>query len=71
MNMMDECYTCKHLREVPGNSHIKCAKPDPNMHGNQHGIRKGWFNYPTLFDPAWKKKECCNYEEKEANRKDD
>ena len=24
-----------------------------NVKGNQHGIRRGWFNHPFNFDPTW------------------
>ena len=24
-----------------------------NIRGNQHGIKKGWFNWPWNFDPTW------------------
>lgn len=58
----NDCYNCKNSREVPGNAHIKCVKPDANMRGNQHGIKKGWFMYPLLFDPVWMEKECSNFE---------
>jgi hypothetical protein len=57
-----ECYSCIHKREVPGNSHIKCVKPDAEMTGHSHGIKKGWFMYPYLFDPTWKTKKCANFE---------
>ena len=59
--MHQECYTCKHKRDVPGNAHVKCVKPDPKMTGHTHGITHGWFHYPSLFDPAWKTADCANY----------
>ncbi len=52
--MMTECWDCRHKRAVPGNAHIACVKPDAQMTGNQHGIRRGWFMYPSLFDPVRK-----------------
>ena len=61
----NECYTCVHKRNVPGDCHIQRVKPDMNMEGNPHGIRRGWFMYPFLFDPCWKETECKNYEEKQ------
>ena len=61
-NMMTECWDCKHRQDVPGNCHIMCRKPDRNMTGDPHGIRKGWFLYPVLFDPTWKTKLCDNYD---------
>lgn len=67
--MMDECYKCKHRRSVPGNAHIKCVTPDPDMTGNPHGIRNGWFIYPLLFDPVWKTKLCCNFETENTTSK--
>lgn len=62
--MMNECYDCIHKRSVPGNAHIRCAKPDKQMTGDSHGIRNGWFIYPLLFDPTWKTKDCNNFEKK-------
>jgi len=61
---MNNCNKCKHRRSVPGNTHISCAKPDPNMTGDPHGIKNGWFIYPILFDPTWMTKKCNNYETK-------
>lgn len=66
MDKMSECWSCKHKRIIPGDSHISCAKPDSNMTGNPHGIVSGWFCYPFKFDPVWKQQLCCNYEEKTA-----
>ena len=63
-NKSNECYFCKHRREVPGNAHIRCAKPDPKMSGHPHGVLNGWFIYPVLFDPTWKDRDCANFEEK-------
>lgn len=62
----DNCYKCKHRRNVTGNSHISCANPDPEMRGKATGIKHGWFHYPGLFDPVWKDKECSNFEERPA-----
>ena len=50
------------MKRIIGNAHIKCIKPDPDMSGNEHGIRMGWFMYPIIFDPTWKEKDCSNYE---------
>lgn len=58
---MDECYHCDFKRSVPGTHHIGCAKPDPKMVGNAHGVREGWFIYPILFDPIWKERWCAHY----------
>lgn len=63
-NINSNCWDCKHKEEVPGNCHIKCNKPDPQMTGDPHGIKHGWFLYPLLFDPIWRAKECCNFESK-------
>ena len=60
----DECWDCKHKRDVPGNCHIECANPDPEMTGHEHGKKNGWFYYPRLFDPTWKTKMCSNWEDK-------
>jgi hypothetical protein len=60
--MMSECWDCVHLRRNSWTHHIKCAKPDPEMTGSEHGIRNGWFLYPLNFDPVWKTKLCSNLE---------
>jgi len=62
-NERNECWSCKYKREVPGSYHIRCANPDPQMKGNPHGIKKGWFFYWFNFDPVWKTKLCNNYKE--------
>ena len=64
---MNECYRCKNHRDIPGDAHISCAKPDPKMTGNPHGIRNGWFAYPYNFDPVWATKKCENYEPRTQN----
>ena len=64
MNQVTDCYECKHRRNVPGNAYIQCVKPDLLMTGSEHGIRNGWFDYPWLFDPIWKTKECDHWEAK-------
>jgi hypothetical protein len=60
-NRETDCWRCEHKRSVAGNSHIRCAKPDPFMTGDAHGIRNGWFLYPLLFDPIWKTRTCSNF----------
>jgi hypothetical protein len=56
------CYKCKHKRTVPGNSHVMCVNPCTHVVGNSHGIKKGWFMYPLLFDPVWGS-GCKNFED--------
>lgn len=63
----NRCFECEHKRNVPGNAHIKCVNPDPEMVGNDHGIRNGWFIYPLLFDPVWMEKKCSNFSLGEDN----
>lgn len=65
--MMTECWQCKNKRAITGDAHISCAKPDPMMTGNKHGIRSGWFYYPFNFDPTWKTKMCANFEDKNSD----
>jgi len=64
-NINTECYACIHRRRIQGDEHSLCARPDPGMTGNQHGIQAGWFNYPFNFDPTWKTKLCINFKETE------
>lgn len=63
-NVRNECYDCTYSRKVPGNAHIKCAKPSEQVHstGNAYGKRMGWFIYPVLFDPTWKEVMCPNFD---------
>ena len=65
-NKMNECYQCEYKRSVPGNAHIRCSMPDPDMKGDPHGIKNGWFFYPELYDPVWKTVDCANFEEKKG-----
>ena len=64
LDAQDKCYSCKNKHNIPGDCHIGCSKPDPNMTGNPHGISNGWFFYPFNFDPIWMTKKCSNYEPK-------
>lgn len=34
-----------------------------NVIGNNHGISKGWFNWPCNFDPTWLER-CDGFEKK-------
>ena len=54
-----ECYDCIYKQNVPGNAHIMCNNPDPDMTGNPHGIKNGWFIYPELFDLNHKYQILC------------
>ena len=59
-----KCHSgCIHKRNVPGDAHISCVNPDPNVKGDPHGIRNGWFFYPLVFDPIWGD-NCSNYQTK-------
>ena len=55
-------YKCIYRRNIPGDCHSSCVKPDPDMTGVPHGVRHGWFCYPWNFDPIWKGKRCNHYE---------
>lgn len=65
-NVMEECYSCEHRRTIPGDAHTLCSNPDPEMTGDEHGIKSGWFAYPYNFDPVWKTKLCSNYEPRKS-----
>ena len=62
INMHNECYHCVHMREVPGDAHIQCINPDSFMQGEPRAEARGWFYYPLLFDPVWKRRRCRNFE---------
>lgn len=66
-SITSECYQCVHRRNIPGDCHSQCIKPDPNMTGSLHGIKSGWFFYPLNFDPTWKTKLCNNFDSGEKN----
>jgi hypothetical protein len=57
----NECYSCQGRRSVAGDCHSQCATPDPEMDGEPHGKKSGWFFYPFNFDPCWKTEWCNNY----------
>ena len=59
---INECYKCAHHREIETSAHIRCVNPDPNMGGDDYGVKNGWFDYPTAFAPLWKDADCQNYE---------
>jgi hypothetical protein len=61
MNDKTNCYNCINRRNVPGSAHSYCVNPDPDMTGDSHGIRNGWFLYPYNFDPIWKTHECSKF----------
>lgn len=64
-SIREECWDCQFKQAIPRDAHIRCLNPDPEMIGDPHGIRMGWFWYPLNFDPVWKQKKCCNFKEKE------
>lgn len=70
---MNECYTCKYRRDIPGDAHSSCAKFDVaeayyvlrnrlSPQFAEHGINNGWAFWPMNFDPVWLEK--CNFYEK-------
>lgn len=65
-DMKTECWPCHFKLNNPFSCHIGCRMPDLKMTGNQHGIDRGWFFYPILFDPVWKTKLCDNFLKKES-----
>ena len=62
-----KCSSCLFRLTIPGDSHISCAKPDPAMTGDPHGMANGWFMYPWNFDPIWGTKECDNYADRRTD----
>lgn len=64
-----ECFHCIHRADVPGSAHTRCLYPDPTMQGDEHGIRRGWFDYPENFDPVWKARRCKHFEPKQEINK--
>lgn len=60
--MATNCHQCKHKRNIPGEAHIRCNKPDSQVMGKAYGIAHGCFYYPAVFDPVWIENECRNFE---------
>jgi len=67
----NQCHKCKNVRPVPGDCHVSCSKPDPDMTVDLHGWANGWAFYPIVYDPIWLTKVCCNFEPKEANKSEE
>jgi len=40
-----------------------------NIKANEHGVKKGWFNWPYNFDPVWLE-NCDGFENKELINND-
>ena len=59
-----KCHQCIYKQPVPGDAHIACSNPDPQVRGDVGGVRNGWFYYPIVFDPIWMITECRNFKEK-------
>lgn len=64
-----DCYTCKYRGGVFYSCHSSCKHPNIsslNIKGKEHGIKKGWFFFPSNFDPIWLE-NCDGYEAKEKS----
>ena len=69
LNEHNECYYCKHMYRIPGDTHIGCNKFCEGNKFNPHVIKCGWVVImPMLdlcnFDPVWKETKCPNFEKK-------
>lgn len=60
------CYQCRFREDLIGDAHSQCVNPktrkELNIRAHECGIRNGWFNFPSNFDPVWLK-NCDGYEE--------
>jgi hypothetical protein len=66
---MSKCYSCPSRRDIPGDAHSQCQAGMaglfnggvrmPQVQGNAHGIKMGWFLWPFNYDPVWL--ESCSY----------
>jgi hypothetical protein len=65
--MKANCYKCKFKGDLVWDAHSCCNNPksakELKIKGNEYGIRSGWFNFPTNFDPVWLE-NCNGFEEK-------
>ena len=48
-----DCYACTFRRALPGDAHSSCVNLTAHVTGNITGHIKGWFTWPTKFDPVW------------------
>ena len=48
---------------IPGDAHSGCSNSSAKVHGDNYGIRSGWFMWPLSFDPAWLV-NCTGFKEK-------
>lgn len=53
MSNKPPCYTCVHRLNIPGDCHSRCNNFGAKVTAHETGIRRGWFNWPFNFDPAW------------------
>lgn len=60
-NYTEECYVCIHKRQVKKSAMISCDDPDEELIGHEQGIKNGWFNYPSAFDPVWIANKCRHF----------
>lgn len=65
--MKPKCYTCKYREDLVYDAHSCCTNnksiKELNIKANQHGISRGWFMWPSNFDPVWLE-NCDGYKEK-------
>ena len=52
------CRKCIHRRSIPGDAHSRCVNEDAKVTCHPQGVKGGWANWPTNFDPIWI--ESCN-----------
>jgi len=51
---MLNCISCKFKRNVPGGYHVRCTRDGVKLtEVNDLGVRNGWFDFPSCFDPMW------------------
>lgn len=53
MSDKPNCYLCKYVQSIAGDSHKSCINEHANVVGHPVGIRGGYFVYPYNFDPGW------------------
>lgn len=56
-----ECYICWNSQKNNESANIKCNNPPFSMQANPDGYLMGRFDYPTDFDPKFKRQFCDNF----------
>lgn len=58
LEMVRRCLTCPRHQKVMGDIFVGCLWPDPEMRGQNRGVKEGLWHYPWFYDPLWAATLC-------------